>query len=138
MIYHSVRFVLKPEVTPEEKARVAATMREQFEAIPAVKAYVVGPDFGGKYELGGVLVIEDIEGYAEYMNHPAHLELDRVGLPLVQEFMSSDITDDPDPEIGAKIAEVHRNRFENVPDIAELVSGLAEYTGSGAPGKHGN
>lgn len=138
MICHSIRFVLKPEVTPEEKAAVVAKMREQFDAIPAVKARVVGPDFGGKYELGAVLVIEDIEGYAEYMNHPAHLELDRVGLPLVREFMSSDITDDPDPEIGAKIAEVHRSRFENVPDIAELVSGLAEYTGSAAPGKHGN
>lgn len=134
MIYHSIRFVLKPEVTPEEKAAVIAKMREQFDAIPAVKARVVGPDFGGKYELGAVLMIEDIEEYAEYMNHPAHLELDRVGLPLVQEFMSSDITDDPDPEI----AEVHRNRFENVPDIAELISGLAEYTGSAAPGKHGS
>ncbi|GAB3376620.1 Dabb family protein [Amycolatopsis echigonensis] len=138
MIYHSIRFALKPEVTPEEKAAVVAKMHELFAAIPAVRTRIVGGDFGGKYELGAVLVIEDIEGYAEYLNHPAHLELDRVGLPLVREFMSSDITDDPDPEIGAKIAEVHRSRFENVPDIADLISGLAEYTGSAAPGKHGN
>ncbi|WP_409463134.1 Dabb family protein [Amycolatopsis sp. GA6-003] len=137
MIYHSIRFALKPEVTPEEKTAVVAKMTELFTAIPAIKARVVGRDFGGKYELGAVLVLEDIEGYAEYMNHPAHLELDRVGLPLVEEFMSSDITDDPDPEIGAKIADVHRTRFENVPDIADLISGLAEYTGSAAPGKHG-
>ncbi|MYW90908.1 Dabb family protein [Amycolatopsis rubida] len=136
MIYHSIRFTLKPEVTAGEKTATAAKMRELFDRIPAVKARVVGPDFGGKYELGAVLVIEDIEGYAEYMNHPAHLELDRVGLPLVERFMSSDITDDPDPEIGAKIAEVHRSRFANVPDIAELISGLAEYTGSAAPGRH--
>ncbi|WP_116199642.1 Dabb family protein [Amycolatopsis circi] len=138
MIYHSIRFTIKPGVTPQEKAAVVAKMREQFAAIPAVKAHVVGPDFGGKYEYGAVLVIEDIEGYADYMNHPAHLELDRVGLPFVDEFMSSDITDDPDPEIGEKIAEVHRSRFENVPDIADLISGLASYTGSAAPGKHGN
>ncbi|MEV6229924.1 hypothetical protein AB0L88_18890 [Saccharopolyspora shandongensis] len=29
-------------------------------------------------------------------------------------------------------------RFENVSDIAELVSGLGGYTGSAAPGEHGN
>ena len=136
MIYHSIRLTLKPEVTARERADVTAKMRELFDRIPAIKARVVGPDFGGKYELGAVLVVEDIEGYAEYMNHPAHLELDRLGLPLVEEFVSSDITDDPDPEIGAKIAEVHRIRFEKVPDIADLVSGLAEYTGSAAPGPH--
>ncbi|GAA1033820.1 MULTISPECIES: Dabb family protein [Amycolatopsis] len=136
MIYHSIRFTLKPGVTAEKKAELVATMRELFDAIPAVKARVVGPDFGGKYEIGAVLVIEDIAGYSDYMNHPAHLELDRIGLPFVEEFVSSDITDDPDPEIGAQIAEVHRIRFENVPDIADLISGLAEYTGSAAPGKH--
>ncbi|MGV9300706.1 Dabb family protein [Amycolatopsis sp. NPDC003676] len=138
MIYHSIRFTLKPEVTPDEKAELVAKMRELFDAIPAVKSRVVGPDFGGKYEYGAVLVIEDIDGYSDYMNHPAHLELDRLGLPFVDEFMSSDITDDPDPEIGAKIAEVHRIRFENVPDIADLISGLASYTGSAAPGPHGS
>ncbi|MFE3176123.1 Dabb family protein [Amycolatopsis sp. NPDC059090] len=136
MIYHSIRFTLKPGVTAEKKAELVATMRELFDAIPAVKARVVGPDFGGKYEIGAVLVIEDIAGYSDYMNHPAHLELDRIGLPFVEEFVSSDITDDPDPEIGAQIAEVHRIRFENVPDIADLIAGLAEYTGSAAPGKH--
>ncbi|ATY14019.1 stress responsive protein [Amycolatopsis sp. AA4] len=137
MICHSIRFTFKPEVTARQKADVTAKMRELLDRIPAVKARVIGPDFGGKYELGAVLALEDIDGYSEYMNHPAHLELDRLGLPLVEEFGSSDITDDPDPEIGAKIAEVHRIRFENVPDVAELVSGLAEYTGSAAPGKHG-
>lgn len=55
-------------------------------------------------------MIEDLEGYAEMMNHPAHLEVDRNGLPLVDRFASFDITDDPDPEIGTKIAKIHRRR----------------------------
>ncbi|GAB3508808.1 hypothetical protein [Amycolatopsis cihanbeyliensis] len=57
--------------------------------------------------------------------------------PLVGKFISFDITDDPDPEGGARIAETHQRRYGTRPEIAELVSGLAEYTGSAAPGKHG-
>ncbi|MFD4460866.1 Dabb family protein [Nocardia sp. NPDC058480] len=137
MIYHCIRFTLRPGVSEEEKVIGLAQMREHIHAIPSIKARVVGPDFGGEFEYGAVSLIEDLEGYEEYMNHPAHLAMDRAGLPLVDKFVSFDITDDPDPEVGAKIAEIHRRRFDNVPDIAELVSGLAEYTGSAAPGEHG-
>ncbi|GAA1625462.1 hypothetical protein GCM10009733_022730 [Nonomuraea maheshkhaliensis] len=88
-------------------------------------------------------MIEDLEGYAEMMNHPAHLEVDRNGLPLVDRFASFDITDDPDPEIGTKIAEIHRRhaaatppprrRYATVPDIAILVAELPEYAGHATP-----
>ncbi|WHT22672.1 Dabb family protein [Crossiella sp. CA-258035] len=138
MIYHCVRFTLKPDVSAEDRVAGLAQMGAHIDAIPSIKARVVGPDFGGEFEYGAVTVIEDIAGYHEYMNHPAHLAMDRAGLPLVEKFMSYDITDDPDPEIGAKIAEVHRLRFENVPEVAELVAGLDEYTGSAAPGRHGH
>lgn len=103
MIYHCIRFTLKPGVSAEDKAAG----------------------------------LENLQAYEEYMNHPAHLEMDRIGLPLVDKFVSFDITDDPDPAVGEKIAEIHRRRFDGTPDIAELVSGLAEYTGSAVPGKHG-
>ncbi|MGW5704004.1 hypothetical protein [Amycolatopsis japonica] len=46
MIYHCIRFTLKPGVSDEEKAAGLARMGE---------------------------VLEDIEGYEQYMNHPAHL-----------------------------------------------------------------
>lgn len=136
MIYHCIRFTLKPGVTEDEKAAGLARMAEHSNAIPVIKARVVGPDFGGEFEYGAVTVLEDIEDYEQYMNHPAHLAMDRTGLPLIDKFVSYDVTDDPDPEIGAKIADVHRRRFENVPDVAELVAGLNEYSGSAAPGPH--
>ncbi|WP_020672441.1 Dabb family protein [Amycolatopsis nigrescens] len=138
MIYHCIRFTLKPGISEEDKAAGLAQMGEHIHTIPAIKARVVGPDFGGEYEYGAVSLIEDVAGYEEYMNHPAHLAMDRAGLPLVDRFVSFDITDDPDPEVGAKIAEIHRRRFTEIPDIAELVSDLGEYTGSAAPGKHDN
>ncbi|GAA4545461.1 Dabb family protein [Amycolatopsis samaneae] len=136
MIYHCIRFTLKPGVTEEEKAAGIARMRGHRDAIPAIRARVFGPDFGGEFDYGAVTVLEDLAGYEEYMNHPAHLAMDRAGLPLVEKFVSYDITDDPDPEAGAKIAEIHRRRFEAVPDVAGLVSDLGEYTGSAAPGPH--
>ena len=83
-------------------------------------------------------MLENLEGYEEYMNHPAHLHTDRIGLPLVDKFVSFDITDDPDPDQGTKISEIHQRRYDTTPDIAELVSNLGEYTGSAAPGEHGD
>lgn len=134
MIYHCTRFKVKPEVSEEDIAAALASMREQGAANPNIEFSVVGPDFGGEFQYGAVSGIKDIEAYAAMMNDPAHLERDRTGLPMVEKFASFDITDDPDLEIGAKIAEVHRRRFEEQPDIAGLVAGI-EYTGSAAPGK---
>ncbi|AFU03807.1 Dabb family protein [Nocardia brasiliensis] len=136
MIYHCIRFTLKPGIAEQDKAAGLAQMSEHINAIPSITARIVGPDFGGEFDYGAVTLVADLAAYEEYMNHPAHLAMDRVGLPLVDKFVSFDITDDPDPEVGARIAEIHRHRFENLPDIAELVSDLDDYSGSAAPGKH--
>ena len=137
MIYHCIRFTVKPDIAEEDKHAALAQMREHINAIPAIQARIVGPDFGGEFDYGAVSVLADLEGYEQYMNHPAHLAMDRVGLPLVDKFVSYDIVDDPDPEVENTIAEIHRRRFENMPDIAELVADLGEYSGSAAPGTHG-
>src|SRR5690625_6181016 len=67
------------------------------------------------------------------MTDPACREVDRIGLTLVDRFVSFDITDDPDPGIEARIAEIHRRRFADHEDITELVSGIDSYSGSAAP-----
>ncbi|MFL1379942.1 Dabb family protein [Nocardiopsis protaetiae] len=138
MIYHGIRFTVKQGVSEKDLEAAFESLRNQGRVIPSVTSFVVGPDFGGEYEYGAVFVIGDLAGYEEYMNHPAHLNTDRVGLPLLDRFASFDVTDDPDPEVGAKIAEIHRKRYSEIPDIAELVSDLGEYTGSAAPGRHGD
>jgi hypothetical protein len=133
MIHHCIRMSLKPGVSDEDVAAGIERMREASAQIPSITSWIVGRDLGGEYEIGAVAVVEDLEGYEEMMNHPAHLEIDRIGLPLVDKFMSYDVTDDPDPEMGAKIAAIHQRRYDNTPDIAELVSQLGDYTGSAAP-----
>ncbi|ONI84093.1 stress responsive protein [Actinosynnema sp. ALI-1.44] len=133
MIFHGNRFTIRPEATPEQLEEALESLRNQGRSIPSVKSFVVGRDYGGEYEWGATFVIEDLEGYWEYLVHPAHLNTDRVGLPLVDKFVSFDITDDPDPEIGEKIAALHKKRYDTMSDIRDLVAGLGEYSGAAAP-----
>lgn len=135
MIYHGNRFTLKPGASPEAVEEALESLRDQGRAIPSVKSFVVGRDYGGEYEWGATFVLEDLDGYWEYLIHPAHRNTDRVGLPLVDKFMSFDITDDPDPGMGARIAALHQRRYDSDPELTKLVSGLGEYSGSAAPGK---
>lgn len=137
MIYHGNRFKLRADASPEQVEEALESLRNQGRSIPAVKSFVVGPDYGGEYEWGAVFVLEDLEGYWEYLIHPAHRNTDRIGLPLVEKFASFDITDDPDPEMAAKIAELHQRRYDSDPELVQLVSNLDEYSGSSAPGRHG-
>ncbi|WP_433559465.1 Dabb family protein [Pseudonocardia xinjiangensis] len=136
MIHHCIRMTLKPGLSDDEVAAGIERTRDATTRIPSIRSWVVGRDFGGDYEYSAISVVEDLDGYEEMMNHPAHLEIDRLGLPLVEKFMSFDITDDPDPEMGAKIAAIHQRRYDSTPDIAGLVSDLRDYTGSAAPGRH--
>lgn len=138
MIYHGNRFTIKPGVAPEQVEEALESLRNQGRVIPSVTSFVVGPDHGGEYDYGAVFVLEDLDGYWEYLVHPAHLNTDRVGLPLVDKFVSFDITDDEDPQMGAKIAALHQKRYDSDPELTKLVSDLGEYTGSAAPGHHGD
>jgi hypothetical protein len=132
MIYHGNRFTIKPGVPPAQLDVALESLRNQGREIPSVRHFVVGRDYGGDFEWGATFAIDDLDGYWEYLIHPAHLNTDRVGLPLVERFMSFDITDDPDPHLGDKIAALHQRRYEQMPAITQLVSGLGDYTGSAA------
>jgi hypothetical protein len=125
LIYHGLRMTARPEATPEQVAAALESMREHGRVIPAVKSFVVGRDFGGEYEWSAVYVIENLEDYWEYLIHPAHSRSDRLGLPLAAKFDVFDITDDEDPEVGAKIAELHQRRYAADPELAALVSSLS-------------
>lgn len=137
MIHHCVRFAFKPGTAPEQLEEALASLRNQGETIPSVRSFLVGRDHGGTYEWGATFQIEDLDGYWEYLMHPAHRRTDEIGLPLVDKFVSFDLTDDPDPETGERIAALHQRRFDGDPELTRLVSDLGEYEGSAAPGPHG-
>jgi hypothetical protein len=133
MIVHVVRFALKPNAPKDQVDLAFEQLRKQGREIKAVQLFCVGRDFGGEFDYGAMYVMKDIEGYQEYMMSPIHRKSDEIGLPVVEKFISMDITDDEDPAIGDKIAEIHRNRFENDPALRGLVENLTSYQGSGAP-----
>jgi hypothetical protein len=131
MIAHIVRFTLKPNAPKDQVDLAFESLRRQGREINAVQLFVVGRDFGGEFDYGAMYVVKDIEGYREYMMSPIHRRSDELGLPITDKFVSMDITDDADPAIGEKIAEIHRTRFENDPELAALVQNLTSYEGSG-------
>jgi len=133
MIYHIVRMSFKPDVPPDEVERGLDRLRRYPQEIDVIQAWCVGRDIGGEFEYGAMYAVADIQAYEVYMNAPWHLETDAAGLPLVSNFIALDLTDDEDPAIADKIAEVHRRRFENHPEILGLVEDLDSYTGSGVP-----
>jgi len=133
MIYHIVRMTFKPGISPDEREAGIDRLRRYPQEIDVIQASCVGPDIGGEYEFGGMYAVADIEAYETYMNAPWHLATDAAGLPLVSAFVSFDLTDDEDPAIADKIAEVHRRRYESHPEVLGLVNDLDSYSGSGVP-----
>lgn len=65
------------------------------------------------------------------MYSPIHLNVDRIGRPLVSNMESVDITSERDPAIKAQIDAIHRQRYEDMEDISKLVEGLESYDGAG-------
>lgn len=133
MIYHHNRFAFKKTVTAEQRDEALASLRNHGESIGAVVRYVVGRDIGGEFEYSAVFVIEDLKGYWEYLTAPSHAHTDRIGLPLLDAFVSYDTTDSNDPDIGKKIAELHARRFAGDQALTQLIADLPSYTGSSAP-----
>jgi Stress responsive A/B Barrel Domain len=133
VIYHQIRFSIKPGVPREDLEANLERLRRLGRELDVVQSWVVGRDFGGEFEYGAQYALPDIEAYETYMYAPLHLETDAAGLPIVDKFVSLDLTDDEDPEIGDKIADVHSRRYEDHPEVLELVEDLGSYTGSGVP-----
>ena len=131
MIYHVIRMSIRPDVPAEKVQEAMAAMQAAGGSAPT-QAGLFGRDVGGEFDFSAVSAFETLEEYEAMMNHPAHLAIDRFGLPLVDRFVSFDVTDDPDPEIHEKIEAIHQRRFAAHPDIAELVSRI-DYSGSAAP-----
>ena len=89
MIYHVNRVSFKVGVNAEDKRHGLELLRRQGEIIPAVKSFVVGADLGGDFEVGAIFVLEDLEGFWEYLVHPVHFESEKWGFPFVEKFEPS-------------------------------------------------
>ncbi|GAA4734003.1 Dabb family protein [Nocardioides endophyticus] len=131
MIYHINRVSMKPSATAEQVEAALQSWRNQGQTIRAVKSYVVGRDLGGDYEYSAVFAVEDLDGLFEYLTHPTTYETDHLGLSLVERLDIFDVSDDNDPELNAKIQELHRRRNALNPEIASMLADVPTYKGAG-------
>ena len=137
MIYHSIRCTFKPDAPADKIEALQELARRMGREIPAVQSFCVGRDVGGEFTHGSLYVLKDIAGYREFFAAPVHRDADIMGMPLVENMVSLDCTDDGDSDIAEKIAEIHRTRYEGDQEILDLVQSLQSYTGSGVPEKAG-
>jgi hypothetical protein len=131
MIYHQIRISMKPDAPKDQVEYALELLRRLGQELDVVKLWAVGRDFGGEFEYGAMYALEDTDAYATYMHAPLHRKIDEIGLPLVQNMISQDLSDSMDPAVGERIAEIHANRFANDAELRDLVGDLETYEGSG-------
>ncbi|MFD5829234.1 Dabb family protein [Lentzea sp. NPDC060358] len=132
MIYHGNRMRVKEGADAAQVESALEVLREQGTAIPSVKWFTVGREHGSEFDWSAIFAFEDLDGYSEYLGHPAHHRTQRAGLPLMEKFETFDISDDPDPGLGAKIAELQMRHYAADPGLVELVAALPSHVGSSA------
>jgi hypothetical protein len=128
MIFHINRLTFKSGLSEEQRSSGLELLRQAGEANPAVRSYIVGPDLGGDFEWGAVYVIDDLDGYWEYLTHPAHVRSEMNGMELIERFEAHDITDSDDPDLGNKIAKLQARNYEEHPELAALVAQVPSFT----------
>ena len=122
MIFHINQVTLKPGLSREQREAGLNLLRQAGAANPAARSFVVGPELGGDFEWGAVYVVEDLEGYWEYLTHPAHVRSEVEGIETIERFEAFDVTDSDDPEIGGKIARLQARNYGEHPELAALVA----------------
>lgn len=130
MIYHINRFALRDDAPKDQVALANDYLHRIGNELDVVEFFCVGPDLGGEFDLGAMYALKDIDAYRTYMFDPIHEQTDNAGLPVVANQVSYDITDDGDPDIGEKMAQVHRDRFAERPHLRELIAKMG-YQGPG-------
>lgn len=131
MIYHINRFATKQDAPEDQLSHVLDLMNRLGKELDVIEFYCVGRDIGGEFNIGAMYALKDIDAYRTYMFAALHEDIDNAGLPLVTNQVSYDLTDDSDPQIGEKMAQVHRDRFAQRPELRQLITSLGSYRGPG-------
>ncbi|MFE3029379.1 Dabb family protein [Nocardia tengchongensis] len=129
MIVHVLRFRFRDETTEEQRAEVLATMRRTA-GVESVRFATVGQNLGEPSEgftHAYCVGIEDLDALERYMHDPVHLAGDPLIAPHFAKLaIGPDLSDDMDPDLGAKIIAMHQRKSETYPEWAELMATIPE------------
>ncbi|AVH20492.1 Dabb family protein [Nocardia cyriacigeorgica] len=129
MIVHLLRFAFREEVTEQQKELVLATMRRTA-GVDSVEFACVGQDLGdpeSDYTHAYCVGIADLDALERYMHDPVHLAGDPVIIPyLAKVAIGPDISDDPDPELNARIMALHQRKVQMYPEWDRLMATIPE------------
>jgi len=135
VISHINRITVKKDLTEEQREAGLDRLRQAGAANPAVRSWTVGREFGGEFEWGAVYVVDDLDGYWQYLTHPAHVRSELEGISFLEKFVAFDVTDSDDPEIGEKIARLQARHVEESPELAALETQAPSFTVPGSTGQ---
>ncbi|MBU3061749.1 Dabb family protein [Nocardia sp. NEAU-G5] len=131
MIAHLLRFAFRADTTEAQQARVLDLMRRTA-SVDSVSFSTVGRHVGDPeagYTHGLLVGIADLDALERYMYDPVHLAGDPEIIPfLARLHVGPEITDDGDPHLGAKIAEMHRGKVARYPEWDRLMNSIPEVT----------
>ncbi|WP_166970448.1 Dabb family protein [Brevibacterium atlanticum] len=122
MIHHIIRFTVKPGVSNEQLDELLSSLGRQATEVPTVASVHVGRVHGERHTWGANFVLRDLDAYWEFITHPAHLETDKIGWPLLDDFTMFDIVEDTDPTIGEAISALHERRLREIPELSDVVA----------------
>ncbi|MGW1742615.1 Dabb family protein [Nocardia sp. NPDC001965] len=129
MIVNILRFSFKADVPPDVQADALERMRRTA-SVDSVEFGVVGRDIGDPrdgFTHAYTAAVADLAALERYLHDPVHLAGDPHILPHFARLSAVRLSDDPDPELTAKIEDLHLQKVRTYPDwgrmLAEVVDG---------------
>jgi hypothetical protein len=131
VIVHTVRFGFKADVTEEQQANALETLAAMA-ALEPVAFSTLGRSLSGRgsgLTHAYCIAFADLAALRDYLRDPVLHEGDRKIVPLFARLsVEPDITDDPDPDLGAKITAAFEETVAAHPDWGRVLQSVPQFT----------
>ncbi|WP_420033464.1 Dabb family protein [Streptomyces sp. cg28] len=132
MIVNTLRFSFKDGTSPEDEETALAAMRRTASTEPVVFGtvgrYMGDPAEG--YTHTYCAAVADLDALERYLHEQVHIDGDRLIIPHLRQLAAFRFSDDPDPELDAKILALHSRKVEMYPDWGRLLDAIPGAKGS--------
>ncbi|MFI9453788.1 Dabb family protein [Amycolatopsis sp. NPDC052450] len=129
MIVQFMRFAFREESTEEQKTRALELIRRTA-AVESIAFSTVGRFLGDPaagYTHAYCFGLADLGALERYMYDPVHLAGDPEILPHYAKLhVGVAVTDDPDPELAAKITAVYEGKLARYPEWERLMTTIPD------------